>query len=70
VPGLLEENARLQHALGRAEGELTAELRRSADLGAALAKAEVRADRLEAALAEARRPWLARVIEGLRRKAG
>ena len=27
-----------------------------------------RADRLEAALAEARRPWLARVLEGLRRK--
>jgi hypothetical protein len=25
-------------------------------------------DRLEAALADARRPWLARVIEGLRRK--
>ena len=68
VLGLLEENARLQHAPGRAEGELTAELRRSADLAAALAKAEVRADRLEAALAEARRPWLAKVLEGLRRK--
>ena len=27
-----------------------------------------RGDRLEAALAEARRPWLAKVIEGLRRK--
>src|SRR4051812_48833790 len=45
----------------RAEGELAAELRRSVDLTAALAKAE-------AALAEARRPWLARVLEGLRRK--
>jgi len=29
---------------------------------------QVRADRLEAALAEARRPWLAKVLEGLRRK--
>jgi len=27
-----------------------------------------RADRLEAVLAAARRPWLARVLEGLRRK--
>ncbi len=27
-----------------------------------------RCDRLEAALAEARRPWLAKVLEGLRRK--
>ena len=26
------------------------------------------ADRLEAALVEARRPWLARVLDGLRRK--
>jgi hypothetical protein len=29
---------------------------------------QVRADRLEAALAEPRRPWLAKVLEGLRRK--
>ena len=45
----------------------------------ALARAEARADRLEAEhratvaelraeLAEARRPWLAKVLEGLRRK--
>ena len=38
------------------------------ELRAALAKAEARADRLEAALVEARRPWLARVLDGLRRK--
>jgi hypothetical protein len=59
-------------ARARAEGELGAELRRNAelraDLTAALVKAEARADRLEAALAETRRPWLARVLEGLRRK--
>jgi transposase-like protein len=29
---------------------------------------EARADRLEVALAEARRPWLLRLVEGLRRK--
>jgi hypothetical protein len=34
----------------------------------ALAKAKARADRLEAALVEARRPWLARLLEALRRK--
>src|SRR4051794_20341931 len=45
----------------RAEGELAAELRRSADLAATVTE-------LRAALAEARRPWLARVLEGLRRR--
>jgi hypothetical protein len=63
-----EEMAELRHALGRAEGELTAELRHNVDLAATLAAERARADRLEAALAEARRPWLAKVIEGLRRK--
>ena len=63
----------------RAGGELAAEQRRSADLTATLAAERemaramlalerARADRLEAALAEARRPWLAKVLEGLRRK--
>src|SRR4051794_31658616 len=37
-------------------------------LTATLTAERARADRLEAALAEARRPWLARVLEGLRRK--
>ena len=56
----------------RAEGK-------AAVLHEALARAEARADRLEAEhratvaelraeLAEARRPWLAKVLEGLRRK--
>ena len=53
--------AELRHALGRAEGELAAELRRSADLAATV-------EHLRAELAEARRPWLARVLEGLRRR--
>jgi hypothetical protein len=72
---LRAENAELRDRASRAdraEGELAAEQRRNAELAgelrAALAKAEARADRLEAALAEARRPWLARVLEGLRRK--
>ena len=51
----------LRHTLGRAQGELAAELRRSADLAATV-------EHLRAELAEARRPWLARVLEGLRRK--
>ena len=58
----------MRHALGRAEGELAAEMRRNGDLAATLAVERARAERLEAALAEARRPWLARVLDGLRRK--
>ena len=64
---------------GRAEGELAAELRRSADLTATLAaereahrmvldQERARGDRLEAALAEARRPLLLRLVDGLRRR--
>ena len=53
-------------------GELAAEQRRNAELAgelrAALAKAETRADRLEAALAEARRGWLERMVKAWRRK--
>jgi hypothetical protein len=56
----------------RAAGELVAEQRRNAELvatlTAVLAKAEARADRLEAALVESRRPWLARLLEAVRRR--
>ena len=52
----------------RAEGELAAELRRSAELAATMAAERARADRLEAALAEARRPLLLRMLETLRRR--
>ena len=45
----------------RAEGEAAA-------ARAQLERELARGDRLEAALAEARRPWLAKVLEGLRRK--
>ena len=55
------EAARLEERLAAAE-------RREADLSATVSAERARGDRLEAALAEARRPWLARVIEGLRRK--
>ena len=60
VAELLEEMAGLRHALGRAEGELAAK-------DALVAELRARAERAEAALAEARRPWLARVLESLRR---
>ena len=55
-------------AAARAEGALT-ELRGTVtELRQALDHERARSDRLEAALAEARRPWLARMIEGLRRR--
>ena len=50
------------------KGELAAEVRRNADLLVALAKAEARADRLAAELAEARKPVLLRLVEALRRR--
>ncbi len=65
---LQREVTELATVAASAKGELAAELRRSADLAATLAVERSRADRLEAALAEARRPWLAKVLEGLRRK--
>jgi hypothetical protein len=39
---------------------------RAAILAESLAKAEARADRLEAELALARKPWVVQVLEGLR----
>jgi hypothetical protein len=55
-------------AAARAEGTLT-ELRGAVtELRQALDHERARGDRLEAALAEARRPLLLRLVEGLRRK--
>ena len=72
LAALREELGESRELAARTAGELAAEQRRNAELvetlTAALAKAEAAADRLEAELAEARRPWLARVLEGLRRK--
>ena len=68
---LTEERARAEGALLEA-AELRAETRLLREIlerdRADRAREQDRADRLEAALAEARRPWLAKVIEGLRRK--
>jgi hypothetical protein len=70
--GLRDRVEELLERAARAEAERdtigAAHAAEAALLRAALAKAEARADRLEAALAEARRPWLAKVIEGLRRR--
>ena len=83
VAELKEEVTELRVALARSEAghnAALAQVRAEGETRAAKAEAEleasrtmlgqerVRGDRLEAALAEARRPWLAKVIEGLRRK--
>lgn len=52
----------------RAEGELAAEQRRSAELRADLEHERSERTKVVAELAEARRPWLAKVLDGLRRK--
>jgi hypothetical protein len=77
--GALAATAEARERAARAEGELAAELRRSTDLLAVLAAERTsmaetlaaeraRADRLEAALAQARKGWLERVLEVVRRK--
>jgi chromosome segregation ATPase len=79
VAELREEIAELRAKAARAEGELVAELRRSQDIAAALAKSEARTERLEAELADvrkraeaeladARKPALLRLLEALRRR--
>jgi regulator of protease activity HflC (stomatin/prohibitin superfamily) len=65
---LARELAQAMERAARAEGRGEAILTAISELREALAAERARADRLEAALAEARRPWLARVIEGLKRK--
>ena len=75
-----ELQARIEELLervGRAEGEAAGLRSTVVELREALARAtahteqeRARGDRLEAALTGARRPWLARVLEGLRRKGG
>ena len=83
VAELREEVTELRVALARSEAghdAALAQVRAEGETRAAKAEAELeaartmlgqersRADRLEAALAEARRPWLAKVLEGLRRR--
>jgi hypothetical protein len=83
VAELKEEVTELRVALARSEAghnAALAQVRAEGETRAAKAEAELeaartmlgqersRTDRLEAALAEARRPWLAKVIEGWRRR--
>jgi hypothetical protein len=65
---LREELTEARERAAKAEGIAEAMASRIQDMASALSKAEARADRLEAALAEARRPLLLRVLDGLRRK--
>jgi hypothetical protein len=64
---LREELAELKHALGRAEGRSEALLQQVSSLAENLAAERARGDRLETALAEARKSWLERLIEAVRR---
>ena len=69
--GLAEERvarARLEGELVARDALLAANAELVAELRQVLEHERGRANRLEAALVEARRPWLARVLEGLRRK--
>jgi hypothetical protein len=68
VEELTEALAEARISQARAEGELAAETRRSTDLKDNLVVERERADRLEAALAEARKGWLERLIETLRKR--
>jgi hypothetical protein len=52
----------------RAEGELAAEARRSADLLAVISDLRADRDRLAAELALARKGWLERLLEAVRRR--
>src|SRR4051794_33494865 len=62
--GLAEERV----ARARLEGEMAATGALVAELRGRAERAESEAGRLRDELAEARRPWLARVLEGLRRR--
>ena len=53
----------------RAEGELAAKDALVTELRHVLDQERARGDRLEAALAEARKPWLLRLLEAIRRRA-
>src|SRR4051794_39034228 len=68
VAGLRDELLEARGAAARAEAERDSAVANLADARSTIERERVRGDRLEAALAEARRPWLAKVIEGLRRR--
>jgi hypothetical protein len=64
LPDLLDARERA----ARAEGELAAEARRSIDLLAVIGDLRTDRDRLAAELAEARKGWLERLLEAVRRR--
>jgi len=68
VAELYLEMADLREELGAAKGELVAELRRSHDFAERIVDLRSALDQARAELAEARRPWLLRVLEALRRR--
>jgi hypothetical protein len=68
VAELRDHVADLAARLGRAEGELTAEARRSTDLLGVITDLRADRDRLAAELALARKGWLERLIEAVRKK--
>jgi hypothetical protein len=65
---LHEEIAELKHTLGRAEGRAETLLQQVSSLAENLAAERARGDRLEAALAEARKGWLERLLEAIRKR--
>jgi hypothetical protein len=68
VAELRDELLEARVAAARAEAERDSAVANLADARATIERERARGDRLEAALAEARRPWLAKVLEGLRRR--
>ena len=68
VAELRDELLEARVAAARAEAERDSAVGNLADARATIERERGRVDRLEAVLAEARRPWLAKVLEGLRRK--
>lgn len=64
---LREELAEVRHALGRAEGRAEMLALQASSLTETLALERARADRLEMALAEARKPLLLRLVEAIKR---
>ena len=68
VDELTEALIQARVSQARAEGELAAEARHSADLRAALDHERARTDRLAVELAEARKGWLERLLEAVRRR--
>ena len=68
IADLREQVTDLSARLGRAEGELAAELRRSADLAGMIADLRSELTQARTELAQARRGWLERLIEAVRRR--